>query len=76
MLLNFQEKNIHLFKNKYPDIYDSKFINLDFHSIPHYGDESEMEKIWCGARGKTMKGANTVQVPWLDGKTMQIVWTP
>ena len=60
MLLNFQEKIVRLFKDKYPDIYDSKFINLDFHSIPHYGDESEMEKIWCGARGETMKGANTV----------------
>ena len=36
------------------------FINLDFHSIPHFGDESEMEKVWCGAKGKTMKGANTV----------------
>ncbi len=33
---------------------------MDFHSIPHFGDESEMEKIWCGARGKTLKGANTV----------------
>jgi hypothetical protein len=60
MLLNFQEKIVGLFKGKYPELYGSEFINLDFHSIPHYGDESEMERIWCGARGKTMKGANTV----------------
>ncbi|MFW0859044.1 MAG: transposase, partial [Dehalococcoidia bacterium] len=27
---------------------------------PHFGDESEMEKLWCGARGKALKGANTI----------------
>jgi len=32
-------------KNIYPDSYSSDFINLDFHSISHYGDESGMEKI-------------------------------
>ena len=73
MLLNFQEKIVHLFKNKYPDIYGSKFINLDFHSIPHYGDESEMEKIWCGARGKTMKGANTIFAQ--DNQSNAILYT-
>ena len=73
MLLNFQEKIVGLFKDKYPDIYASKFINLDFHSIPHYGDESEMEKIWCGARGKTMKGANTVFAQ--DSKSNAILYT-
>lgn len=60
MLLDFQEEIITVFRNIYPDFYRSHFINLDFHSIPHYGDESEMEKVWCGARGKTMKGANTI----------------
>jgi transposase len=60
MLLHFQKQIISLFKEKYSQLYDSNFINLDFHSIPHYGDESEMERIWCGARGKTLKGANTV----------------
>jgi len=73
MLLDFQEKIVRLFKDKYPDIYDSKFINLDFHSIPHYGDESEMEKIWCGARGKTIKGANTVFAQ--DSQSNAILYT-
>ena len=59
-LLDMQNNIISAFRNTYCDLYISKFINLDFHSIPHYGDESEMEKIWCGARGKTLKGANTV----------------
>ena len=60
MLLNFQEEIINLFRNKYPNFYNSKFINLDFHSIPHYGDQATMERVWCGSKGKTIKGANTV----------------
>lgn len=38
-------------------LYDGKLINLDFHTAPHYGDESVLDKHWAGARGKTMKGA-------------------
>jgi hypothetical protein len=41
-------------------LYDGKFVNLDFHTIPHYGEESVLEKHWAGARGKTMKGALTL----------------
>jgi hypothetical protein len=36
-------------------LYDGNVINLDFHSTPHFGDESVLEKHWAGARGKTMK---------------------
>lgn len=60
MLLDLQNEIVGNFNRAYPDIYSSKIINLDFHSIPHFGEESVMEKVWCGARGKTMKGANTV----------------
>jgi hypothetical protein len=42
-----------------PDAFAGTTINLDFHSIPHFGDPSEMESVWCGARNKAMKGANT-----------------
>ena len=59
-VMNLQSKVIASLKKRYPDLYSSDYINLDFHSIPHFGDDSEMEKLWCGARGKTMKGANTV----------------
>jgi len=55
-----QNKVMTALKKQYPDFDQSDYINLDVHSIPHYGDESEMEKVGCGARGKTMKGANTV----------------
>jgi hypothetical protein len=41
-------------------LYDGKIVNLDFHTIPHFGDESVLEKHWAGARGKTMKGALTL----------------
>jgi transposase len=37
-------------------LYDGKMVNLDFHTVPHYGEESELERNWAGARGKTMKG--------------------
>lgn len=30
-------------------------INLDFHSIPHFGDESALESHWIPTRGKNMK---------------------
>lgn len=30
-------------------------FNLDFKAIPHWGDESVLEKNWCGARSKAMK---------------------
>lgn len=41
-------------------LYDGRVINLDFHTVPHYGDESVLEEHWAGARGKTMKGALTL----------------
>ena len=40
--------------------YDGSMINLDFHTAPHYGDESVLETHWAGARGKRMKGALTL----------------
>jgi hypothetical protein len=50
----FVKKAIHL------GLYDGSIINLDFHTIPHYGDESVLEEHWAGARGKRMKGALTL----------------
>ena len=41
-------------------LYDGKIINLYFHTIPHYGEQSVLEKHWAGARGKAMKGALTL----------------
>jgi hypothetical protein len=30
-------------------------FNLDFKAIPHWGDQSVLEKNWCGARSRAMK---------------------
>jgi hypothetical protein len=60
MMIKFQKQIMLQFQQNYPDFYQSNFINLDFHSIPHYGTESQMEKVWCGAKHQVIKGANTV----------------
>lgn len=72
-LLRFQQKVIKGMRNKYPELYSGKTINLDFHSIPHFGEESEMENVWCGARGKTMKGANCFFAQ--DGESDSLLYT-
>ena len=41
-------------------LYDKRIINLDFHTIPHFGDESVLQEHWAGARNKRMKGALTL----------------
>jgi len=41
-------------------LYDGSIINLDFHTVPHFGDESVLDRHWAGARGKVMKGALTL----------------
>jgi len=54
-------------------LYDGKFVNLDFHTAPHFGDESVLEKHWAGARNKTMKGALTLLAQ--DGESKLILYT-
>jgi transposase len=48
-------------------------LNLDFHTVPHYGEESVLEKHWAGARGKTMKGALTFLAQ--DAETKLLVYS-
>lgn len=54
-------------------LYDGKFVNLDFHTIPHFGDESVLENHWAGSRHKTMKGALTLFAQ--DAETKLILYT-
>jgi hypothetical protein len=54
-------------------LYDEKFINLDFHTVPHFGDESVLEKHWAGARNKAMKGALTLFAQ--DSESKLILYT-
>ena len=60
MINKLQKEIITKFVQESPELYSGDFINFDFHSIPHYGDKSEMEKVWCGSKNKAIKGANTV----------------
>lgn len=55
-----QSKKLGLFKGD--------AVNLDFHTIPHFGDESVLEKHWAGARNKRMKGALTLFAQNADSK--------
>jgi hypothetical protein len=41
-------------------LYEGNIINLDFHTIPHFGEQSVLEEHWAGARSKRMKGALTL----------------
>lgn len=56
---NLQTKLVSAMADWDPDSFSATTINLDFHSVPHFGEQSQMEKVWCGARNKAMKGANT-----------------
>jgi transposase len=60
MVNQLQQEIIAHFVELQPELYNGSYINLDFHSIPHYGNLSQMEKVWCGSKNKAMKGANTV----------------
>jgi len=73
MLMEFQERLLRRFRKIYPKMYGNGFINLDFHSIPHFGDFSEMEKVWCGSRGRAIKGAHTIFGQ--DGQSNVILYT-
>lgn len=59
-LMDLQSRIVTCLRKSYPSFYNGSHINLDFHSIPHYGNEPSMEKLWCGAKHKSLKGANTV----------------
>lgn len=41
-------------------LYQGGFVNLDFHTVPHFGEESVLEQHWAGARNRAMKGALTL----------------
>lgn len=73
VLMDFQRQIIAKLMTLYPNLYQGQTINLDFHSIPHFGDESQMERVWCGSRGKSMKGVNTFFAQ--DSETDALLYT-
>jgi len=54
-------------------LYDRSVINLDFHTVPHFGNESVLQKHWAGARNKIMKGALTLFAQ--DAASKMILYT-
>jgi transposase len=54
-------------------LYDADLINLDFHTIPHFGEQSVLESHWAGSRNKAMKGALTLFAQ--DAASKLIVYT-
>lgn len=54
-------------------LYDGQCVNLDFHTIPHYGEASVLETHWAGAHGKRMKGALTLFAQ--DAESKLILYT-
>jgi len=54
-------------------LYGEQVVNLDFHAVPHYGDESVLETHWSGARGKRLKSALTMFAQ--DGSSKLILYT-
>jgi transposase len=51
-------------------LYEGNVINLDFHTVPHFGDQSVLERHWAGARGKVVKGALTLFAQDADSKLL------
>jgi transposase len=54
-------------------LYDGKFVNIDFHTAPHFGEDSVLETHWAGARNKKMKGALTLFAQ--DSESKLILYT-
>jgi len=39
---------------------EGKMMNLDFHTVPHFGQESQLQEHWVGTRNRRMKGVLTL----------------
>ena len=54
-------------------LYEGNTVNLDFHTVPHFGEKSVLERHWAGARGKVLKGALTLFAQ--DAQTKLLLYT-
>jgi hypothetical protein len=55
--------------------YGSDTINLDYHTIQHYGEQSVLEEHYAGARNKNVKGALTFIAQDCDSRCQIYVQT-
>lgn len=66
-VMDFQTKLIRTLRSYDSQLYSGKTINLDFHTIPHFGNDPPLENQWITTRNRSMKGALTFFAQ--DGET-------
>lgn len=75
------QKNVNTFMRSFVQkqnalkTYGSDTLNLDFHTIQHYGEESVLEEHFAGARNKRVKGALTFIAQDCDSRCQIYVQT-
>ena len=69
---DFSKKFISHMQSIYPANYSGETINLDFHTIPHYGEKSMMDTNWAGAKHQSLKSALTFFAQ--DGDSRNILY--
>jgi len=69
---SFMKEFISQMRTTYSQYYQGDTINLDFHSIPHYGDKSEMDDNWVGAKHQRLKSALTLFAQ--DGESRHLLY--
>jgi len=69
---NFSKEFVSRMQSIYPEYYQGETINLDFHTIPHYGEKSMMDTNWAGAKHQRLKSALTLFAQ--DGNSRHIIY--
>ena len=69
---SFLENFIGNMNSNFNQFYQGKTINLDFHSIPPYGEMSQLENNWVSAKHQSMKSALTFLAQ--DGESKMLVY--
>lgn len=69
---SFMKEFISQMRTTYSQYYQGDTINLDFHSIPHYGEKSEMDDNWVGAKHQCLKSALTLFAQ--DGESRHLLY--
>ena len=72
---NFSKEFVSHMESIYPEYYQGETINLDFHTIPHYGEMSKMNTNWAGAKHQRLKSALTFFAQDGDSKHLLYVNT-
>lgn len=67
-VMDFQEGYVSHLNKLNPQYYNGKTVNLDFHTIPHYGENPPLDYNWVGSKNKPMKGALTFFAQDVDSK--------